>query len=275
MISVLVLTLNEEANLPRCLESLWWSDDVVVFDSGSTDRTARIAESMGARVIHHRFDNWSGHLNWAVRNIEFKHPWVYYSDADECVPPDLMGEMQAVVADTTRCQVAYRLRFKNMFMGKWIKRSGLYPTWVLRLFQPRKVRWERLVNPVAIIDGPEGRLQTHFEHHSFNKGLAEWFAKHNRYSSDEAHELIASVDTPIDWGGILSADPPRRRKALKNLAFRMPCRPLLVFCYLYIARLGLLDGRAGLTYCALRGVYEYMIDVKVKELYLRTQGLPV
>lgn len=272
-LSVLILTLNEELNLPRCLQSVSWSDDVVVLDSYSTDRTVEIARAAGARVLHRKFDNWSCHQNWAVRHIEFKHPWVYYSDADECVTPELAGELLSIAGNGAGGPVAYRVRFKNIFMGRWIRHSSLYPTWVLRFFRPDRVHWERLVNPVAVVNGPEGRLRGHFEHYSFNKGLAEWFAKHNLYSSDEAQELIRTVAGAMDWQGLISQDPARRRKAMKSLAYRMPLRPALVFGYLYFFRLGLLDGAPGLTYCRLRAMFEYMVDLKVKELRRKEKGL--
>ena len=97
MVSVLILTFNEEVNLPTCLKSLAWCDDIVVFDSFSTDRTLDIAKAAGARIIQRNFDNWSAHQNWAVAHIPFKHPWVYYSDADEVVTPQL-AEMYRIAA---------------------------------------------------------------------------------------------------------------------------------------------------------------------------------
>lgn len=271
--SVLILTLNEEANLPGCLSSVSWSDDVVVLDSFSTDCTADIARAAGARVVRRRFDDWSSHQNWAVRHIRFKHPWVYYSDADERVTPELAGEMQSVAVDPATGPVAYRVRFRNIFMGRWIRHASLYPTWVLRLFRPDRVHWERLVNPVAVVEGPEGRLRGHFDHYSFSRGLAPWFAKHNLYSSDEAQELIRTVEAGMEWRGLVCRDPARRRKALKSLAYRMPFRPALVFAYLYFVRLGILDGVPGLTYCRLRAMFEYMVDLKVGELRRKQRGL--
>jgi len=276
MISILVLTLNEEQNLPACLRSVAWSDDIVVLDSFSTDATCAIAEAAGARVIQRRLDDWASHQNWAVANIAFRHPWVYYTDADEVVTEELRDELIKIASDPTPVSVAYRVRFKNQFMGRWIRRSSLYPTWVLRFFQPSKVRWERLVNPVAIVDGPEGRLQEHFLHYSFNKGLAAWFEKHNKYSTQEAAEAIKSVEAgSLRWADILSADHVRRRRALKELSWRMPLRPLLRFLYMYFLRLGFLDGWAGFTYCRLIAIYEYMIDLKIKELRRRERGLPI
>jgi glycosyltransferase involved in cell wall biosynthesis len=274
VISVLILTLNEEANLPRCLDSVRWSDDVVVFDSFSSDRTVEIARAAGARVVQRRFDNWAAHQNWALENISFKHPWVYYSDADERVPPELRDEMLAVVRDFKRREVAYRLRYKNYFMGRWIRHCGIYPTWILRLFRPGKVRWERLVNPVALVDGPEGRLQAHFEHYSFNKGLNAWFEKHNRYSQQEAEESLKSLANG-QWSlqHLLSRDAVARRRALKELSFRLPCRPLLRFAYMYFLRWGFLDGLPGYHYCRLLAIYEYMIVLKMKEIQRRERGL--
>ena len=162
-----------------------------------------------------------------------------------------------------------------MFMGKWNKHSSLYPTWVLRFFKPEKVSWERLCNPVPIVNGKEGKLKSHFEHYSFNKGFTDWFRKHNLYSLDEAHELIKVINNGISWKHLLATDPAQRRKSLKQLAYRMPFRPFLVFCYLYFFRMGFLDGMPGLTYCRLRSMYEYMIDLKVKELRRRQQNLPI
>jgi hypothetical protein len=210
-----------------------------------------------------------------VENIEFKYPWVYYSDADEIVPSELRDEILKVTSEKDRPEVAYRLRFKNMFMDRWIKRSSLYPTWVLRLFRSERVRWERLVNPVPIIKGKEGKLQSHFKHYTFNKGMTEWISKHNLYSQNEASELVKTIEHRIEWKGLLSRDPVDRRKSLKELAFHMPFRPFLVFCYLYFFRFGFLDGLPGLTYCRLRSMYEYMIDLKVKEFRRRDKGLPV
>jgi len=275
-VSVLILTLNEEANLPRCLESVAWSDDVVVLDSGSTDGTVEIARAAGARVVCRAFDNWADHLNYAAGEIEYANPWVYYSDADEVVTDELAAEVQSVASAADWTEVAYRVRYKNMFMGRWIRRSSMYPVWILRLFRPGKVRWERLVNPVPVVDGSEGRLEGHFLHYSFNKGFEAWFEKHNRYSTMEAIETLKEMkEGRIEWRKLISRDPVVRRRALKRLSMRVPFRPWVKFGYMYFLRLGFLDGFPGLTYCALQAIYEYMICLKVKELRRRESGLPL
>lgn len=274
MVSVLILTLNEQDNLPACLASVAWSDDIVVFDSLSTDRTVEIARAAGARVIQRPFDNWAAHQNWALANIAFKHPWVYYSDADEVVAPELRDELLAVARADGRGCVAYSVRYRNFFMGRWIRHCGIYPVWVLRFFRPERVKWERLVNPVPVVDGATGRLGAHFDHYSFSKGLDAWVDKHNRYSRQEAEECLKALAAgrrPA-LSALLGRDAAARRRALKELSVRMPCRPLLRFVYMYGLRLGFLDGRPGYHYCRLLAIYEYLIVVKMIERRRRAQN---
>lgn len=273
-VSVFLQTLDEEDNLPRCLESLQWSNDIVVLDSYSSDRTEEIARAAGARFYQRVYDGRANNQNWAVENIEFKNKWVYYSDADEVVPPELAEEIGKVTSDESRSEVCYRLRFKNMLFSKWIRQSSMYPTWVPRLWQPKKMEWRRGANPVAIVSGSEGFLENHFIHYSFNKGFAEWFKKHNKYSHYEAVETIKELDVgKLDWAGLFGRAPARRRVAMKHFSFRMPFRPFLKFLYLYLVRGGILDGRQGLRYCILQAIYEMMIVTKVLEMKREAKGM--
>lgn len=276
MISVLILTLNEETNLPRCLEAVRWSDDIVVFDSGSSDRTVEIARAAGARVVTRPFDNERDHRTASLA-VGFKYPWVFNPDADEVPEPELVVEMQRIVADPARTEVAYRVRFRNLFFGKWIRFSSLYPTWIVRLFRPDRLRFERTINLRYCCDGPEGRLEGHLRHYSFNKGLHSWFEKHNKYSTAEAEEAFALAKSGqgVRWRDLLAGGSVERRRALKELSFRMPFRPTLRFWYMYLVRLGFLDGAAGLMYCRLLAMYEAMMVYKMKELRRRERGLPV
>jgi glycosyltransferase involved in cell wall biosynthesis len=274
-VSILILTLNEEANLPECLQSVKWSDDIVVLDSFSTDRTVKIAEEMGACVVQRRFDNWSSHQNWALEQIPFKHPWVFYLDADERITEELKDELVAIASDSSRASVAYYCGRRNMFMGRWI-RHAMPPGMIMRFFRPPHVRFERLVNPVSVIDGSHGYLRGMLVHYNFSKGISEWIDKHNRYSQLEAHEGMKLIHQPSEaQPGLLSPDRALRRRALKNLSFRLPWRPFIKFLYLYVGQGGWLDGRAGFTYCVLQSFYEYMIVLKMRELERREQGLPV
>ncbi|MBZ8134433.1 glycosyltransferase family 2 protein [Afifella sp. IM 167] len=274
--SVLILTLNEEANLPACLEAVSWSDDIVVLDSFSTDRTVEIARKAGARVFQREHDSELGQRNYGLSSIPFRNEWVYMPDADEVTTPELREEILSVVRDPGRPEAAFRVRFKVMFMGRWIKHSSLYPTWVVRLVRPRHVRFERAFHTACFGEGPEGQLSSHFLHYSFNKGMNAWYEKHNRYSWHEAQEALEfRLTHRPDFAGLFSQDPRRRRQALKRLTYWMPFRPALRFFYMYLFRLGFLDGAAGLTYCRLIAVYEHMIVVKMAELRRRQKGLPV
>jgi glycosyltransferase involved in cell wall biosynthesis len=273
-VSVLILTLDEEINIGACLDTLSWCDDVVVFDSLSRDRTCEIARERGARVVQRPFDNWSTHQNWAVTNIEFRHPWVLYLDADERCQPELRDEVLRR-ARPDAPEAAFRVRRKDFFMGRWLKHAQLYPSWLVRLFRPARIRYERLVNPVAVVDGPIAELEAHIFHYPFSHGVSHWVARHNRYSDMEAIEAAKVRDNRTASGSVWSRDPNERRRALKDIFFRMPARPLVKFLYYYGWRRGFLDGHAGFTYATLQAFYEYLIACKGAELERRRRGLPV
>lgn len=272
-VSVMILTLNEETNLHDCLASLAWSDDIVVFDSFSSDRTCEIAKAAGARVVQRSFDNWSAHQNWAVANIAFRHPWVLYMDADERCTVELCEEIRAA-AQVDSPHAAFRIRRKDYFMGRWLKHAQLYPTWLMRLFRPHKIRYERLVNPVATVDGSIGELAAHIDHYPFSHGVAHWIARHNKYSDMEAVEAMkARAQVAFKLSDLASGDPNVRRRAFKEIFFRLPARPAVKFLYYYLWRRGFLDGRPGFTYATLQAFYEYMIECKRRELLRRAAGL--
>src|SRR5262249_43063430 len=151
--------------------------------------------------------------------VGFKYPWVYNPDADEITTPELRDEMLDVVSDHSRPESAYRVRFKTMFMGRWLRHSSLYPTWVIRLFRREKISFERSVNLRYLVDGPVGRLNGHFLHYTFNRGLNAWIEKHNRYSWHEAEETLKCLcQRTSAWQDLLACDPVRRRRGLKEVS---------------------------------------------------------
>jgi glycosyltransferase involved in cell wall biosynthesis len=271
-ISIFIQTLNEEKNLPSCLDSVAWCDDVHVLDSFSTDGTERICRERGAHFYQRKYDGRGPHQNWAMVNIPWKHRWVFYLDADEHMTPELRAEIEAIAGDPREERVAFWCGRKNFFRGRWLRRS-MPPGHIMRFFRPEKIRFERLANPVPTVDGPVGYLKHHFLHYNFSKGLTEWFERHNRYSTYEAIETMKALKgRPVKLSNLWSGDPMTRRLELKNLSFRMPMRPALKFLYMYFFKLGLLDGSAGLTYCVLQAIYEYQIVLKVRELQRIERG---
>jgi glycosyltransferase involved in cell wall biosynthesis len=266
-ISVLILTKNEQKDLPQCLESVSWSDDVIVYDSFSTDDTVAIAEKHGARVVQRVFDNWAAHQNWGLRNLPFKNSWVFYIDADERMTPELASSIQKTVASPADC-VAFRVRRRDFFLGRWLRHVQTSPFY-LRLFRPEKMRYERLVNPVSIADGSVGMVDGFLDHYPFSKGMSHWLERHNSYSSLEASQIMENRRgrTAFSVRKALSApDFHERRFHQKELFYRLPLRPVIKFLILYVGKRGFLDGRAGLTYAVLQAIYEYMIVLKVREL---------
>ncbi len=274
-VSVLILTLNEEINIGECIDSCRWSDDVVVFDSCSSDRTREIALAKGARVVQRPFDNYAAQRNAALSTVAYAHPWVLMVDADERVPADLAAEIADSVGSATDRVVMFRMRRKDFFLGKWLKRSSGYPTWFGRLVRPGRTHVQREFNEEYIADGDVAHLEAHLHHLPFNKGIDYWYERHNRYSSMEATLTLTMRSAPVSSFNLFVGDVIERRRRLKQIAYRMPMRPLMVFIYLYVVRMGILDGRAGFYFSRMRAAYEMMIDLKITELKRRERGLPV
>ena len=273
-ISVLVLTLNEEVNIGPCLQSVQWSDDIVVLDSLSSDRTVEIAREHAARVVQRPFDNYAAQRNFGLQQ-EYKHPWVLMLDADERVPEDLRVEMLEATRMAGENVALFRMRRRDHLFGRWIRGSSGYPTWFGRLARVGRLRVERPINEEYHADGDLANLRNHLDHFPFNKGFAAWFAKHDRYSTMEAELRMNGAAERLRWPDLFRRDADLRRRALKALAYRLPGRPLAMFAALYLLRGGILEGRAGLTFCLLRAWYEFMIDCKLTEMKLRRRGQPV
>ncbi len=265
-LTVVVLAKNEAQNLPRCLSSLEFAADMVVIDDYSDDGTVDVAKRHGARVYQNRFQSFADQRNWAMREAQIKTEWTLHLDADEVITPELASSIRQAVLGSSPETAGYFLCFKTIFHGQWLRFSSTFPVWILRLVRKSRVRYIPKGHGEGFeADGQLLRLNEPFLHFNFSKGLEEWFAKHNRYSSREA-ETIMNRESSIDTRSLFGADPVRRRRALKQLSWKLPLRPWLKFFYMYIVRLGLLDRRPGLTYCVLQSIYEYMICVKVREL---------
>jgi glycosyltransferase involved in cell wall biosynthesis len=274
-ISVLILTKNEQQDLPGCLDSVAWSDDIHIFDSMSTDETVAIAEKFGARVTQRDYGKCklpfggdeSAHRNWAIQNISFKHDWVYHADADERVTPELLAAMSDAIKQQLE-YAAFRVRRRDYLMGRWLKHVTPSP-FNIRLFKRSRMKFERAINPVPIVDGKIGNLEAHFDHYSFSKGITHWVGKHNSYSTLEAQQIVDNRKAHRQFSLIkafVEKDFHQRRYHQKELFYRLPFRPLIKFLLLYVGKRGFLDGRAGFTYAMLQSIYEYFIVLKTREI---------
>ena len=279
-VSVMIPTKNEAGNLPRCLDHLTWADEVVIVDSGSADGTADIARRYGATVVNFDWNGrWPKKKNWALRHVEFRNEWVLIVDADEWIMPELAAEIGRAVAGSAASadKVGYYVNRRFIFMGRWIKHCGYYPSWNLRLVKRGHGEYEQLtgvgntgsgdneVHEHVIADGAVGYLDHDMLHLAF-PSIHTFMEKHNRYSNWEAavqHERADTVSAAVDGGigGVLG-----RRRRLKNLSRRLPFRPTLRFLYSYVWKRGFLDGRPGYTFCRLLGIYEFLSVAKYAEL---------
>jgi glycosyltransferase involved in cell wall biosynthesis len=276
MISVLILTRNEEHDLPGCLASVAWSDDVRVLDSLSDDRTVEIAERHGATVHQRRFDNYAAQRNAGLHELPWRHPWVLILDADERIPAALAAEMRDFAAAPPAGVTAARMRRRDFLFDRWLAHCQMSPFYI-RLVMPRHARYEREVNEVLRVEGAVHDLREPFDHYPFSKGMAHWIAKHNTYSTMEARCVIDSRRGAVPFSPRLAftaRDFNERRFHQKELFYRMPARPLVKFLYLYVVRRGFLDGRAGFTYAMLQSVYEWFIVLKTRELAAAESPVP-
>lgn len=278
MISILILTKNESLDLLGCLNSVAWSDDIHVYDSGSTDDSVDIAKKFGAKVTVRSYGenklafggDEAAHRNWGLQNIPFMHPWVFIIDADERITPELACRINDAVSYPSN-HVAFRVQRRDFFLDTWLKHVQISPFY-MRLVRPEKIIHERLINTVSIADGSVGDVAGYLDHFPFSKGLGNWVDRHNSYSKFEADQIVKNRLAGEKFSlvkAFTTKDFNLRRYYQKELFYRLPLRPLFKFVLLYVVKRGFLDGRAGFTYAVLQSIYEYFIVLKVRELELR------
>ena len=251
-VSVIILTRDERANLPFALESVrGWAADTFVVDSFSTDGTPEIARDGGATVVQHEFTGYGGQRNWALAHLPLKTEWVLFLDADEMLSPALRREIDDLDLDATDAR-AFSMRFRFVFMGRWLRHGGYYGTRIVRLMR-RDARWdERAVDEKVVSSGRVVALQGDLIHCN-RKGLSAWVAKHNHYADLEADEMANARRTARG-----------RRRVWASLP--LVVRAFLYFGYRYVVRLGFLDGRPGLVFHALHALwYRVLVDAKYLE----------
>lgn len=272
MFSIFILTHNEELDIAACIESALLSDDVIVVDSFSCDRTVEIVNALSQqhpqiRLVQHAFESHGKQRTWMLRNIQAKNHWSYILEADERMTPALFAECEAALSANEH--VGYYVAERVMFMNRWIKRSTQYPRYQLRLLDKDSVWFDDYGHTEReVISGTHGFLKETYPHYTCGKGFSRWIEKHNRYSTDEAKETVKQLSKGnVDWKSLFFGKTEvERRRALKNLSLRIPGRPIVRFLYMYFVLGGVLDGRAGFTWCVLQSFYEYLILLKVWEI---------
>jgi glycosyltransferase involved in cell wall biosynthesis len=259
-----ILTKNEELTLGQSLASVAWCSERVVVDSGSTDQTRELAESTGARfLVHVQAGNFNiaEQRNWALESAGIQSEWILFLDADEEVTPALRAAIERELAAPGGFN-AYELTPRYLFWGKWLKRTQGFPNW-----HPRMVKrghawftggvWEHFDSRAII-----GRIEEPYNHYANSKGLSDWLARHDRYSTWDAQKIVAYLET---------RDPKalgtERKATLRLCAAQFyPLRPFARFLHIYLLRMGFLEGIPALVFSYQYFVYETFTVIKVWEL---------
>lgn len=272
-IAGVVLTLNEDNDLARALQSLTWCDELLVVDSGSTDRTQEVAERFGAHFVEHIQTPpflITEQRNWALNNSVLKSDWVLFLDADEEVGSTLAEQILNCINSATAMD-AYELTPRYWFLGQWLKRTQGYPNW-----HPRLVRrgfahfhggvWESFMPGTRV-----GRLCVPYEHYAFSKGFDDWLERHQRYASWDAIQIAELLSSRS-----LRPHLIQRQWLLRLVASRFwILRPPLRFFQKYIVQLGFIEGWRSLLFCLMMFFYDLMSLIKLIENERRKKGLPL
>jgi len=275
MVSVLIITKNEENDLPGCLQSVSWCDDIHVFDSFSDDATVQIAQGAGAFVNQRKFDNYASQRNAALETNNYKYEWLLILDADERVPESLINYIFEAVQHASVAVCGYRILRRDFLWNKRLKHAQISPYYI-RLIRLGKARYIREINEVLVVDGVVEYLPGHFDHYPFSKGISHWVAKHNSYSTMEAKRWMEENSGNEKFSireAIFSKDFSHRRYHQKGLFYKIPGRPVIKWIYMVVWRRAFLDGKAGFTYAVLQSIYEYFIVVKTRELINKRKNI--
>lgn len=276
----MIITFNEALNLPHCLRALQgWTRKVFVIDSGSTDGTPEIARSFGAEVIHHPWEGYARQKNWGLRTLPFEADWVLILDADEVIPVEVRDRLVEIDARPVASvkENGFFINRLTIFLGRPIRHCGYFPSWNMRFFKRGRASYEdREVHEHMIVDNPVGYIREPMLHDD-RRGLEHYVAKHNRYSTLEARAIFQEIRDPAGAARVapnLTSETRRRRWLKRYFMPYVPMPSVWRFLYMYMLRLGILDGRAGLEFCRFISVYDYLVALKLRELRRQARTSP-
>jgi len=264
-IAAIILSKNEERDLPDCLHSLQEvATEVYVVDSGSTDATYQIAQNFGATLLIHPFENHAQQLNWAIDNVFTRADWILRIDADERLHPDLARELGRIIPSLPLEVTGLVLSRRIRFMSRDMRFGDQYPVWLLRVWRNGAGRCEdRWMDERIILNSGHALRVRGDLIHEIPKNLTDWTAKHNWYATRECADILSSSENVALEG--VTGD---RRRMKQSVYLRAPLfyRALAYWFYRYVFKLGFLDGKEGLIYHFLHGFwYRFLVDAKIYE----------
>lgn len=272
--TVVVLTHNEERNLAACLDSVsGWTAAVFVVDSGSTDQTEAIARAHGATFVQHPFETHARQWRWALEQLPIATPWVLALDADQQLTAPLQDEISQRLTGGNADDIAgFFLNRRQIFRGRWIRRGGYYPKYLLKLFRREAVTLDDgdLVDHHFAVRGRTETLRHDLIEDNRNEAdISVWIAKHNRYAVLQARQELAARAAGRRVGlKALFGHQDDRVRWFKQVWAALPLfvRPAAYFVYRYVVRLGFLDGREGFVFHVLQAFwYRLLVDINIIE----------
>jgi len=270
-ISIIILTYNEERNIAACLKSAKeLSDNIIIVDSGSTDRTLEIAASYNAVVYHHPFENYSKQRNWAFQNVHTQYEWILNMDADHRLTPEIVAELRTVFSDGVPSDVrGFMASRRTMFMNRWIKYGGHYPVYHGILFRKGFGSCEeKEYDQHFIIDGNSLLLKGDVID-IITDSLTNFTARHNKWATLEANDILniqseGNKIRPNKNGNMMER---RRYQRMRYYSYPAFWRVFLYFFFRYFLKGGFRDGREGLIFHFLQGFwFRFLVDAKIYEL---------
>jgi len=270
--AVIILTFNEERNISDCLKSLdGVNADIFVVDSGSTDKTLDICKTYGVNIYHHPFENYGAQRNWAFQNLPVQNDWIINMDADHRMTPGLVDELRSVFYKPIDTNInGFLVSRKTMFLGKWIKYGGHYPTYHAIIFRKGFGKCEdKLYDQHFQITGKTLTMKNDMID-IITDSISTFVSRHNHWATLEAqYQFDNEVQTADGIQPKFFGNPIERRRYIKSIYERFPlfARPAIYFFIRYFLRLGFLDGRRGLIFHYLQGFwFRFLIDAKIYEL---------
>ncbi len=265
MISVVILTLNEEIDLPGCLSDVGWCDDIHVVDSGSLDRTCDIAVHFGAKVYSNPFQSFAQQRNWALDHCDARHEWILFLDADERSTGDFHAALTHATSSADPSVAGFYCCWKTILGSRWLKRSDNFPKWQFRLLRSGCARFSDSGHgqKEGLVSGSIDYITQPYLHYAFSRGWVHWTSKHRGYAKKDASAIL---EQPLRINSLLSLHGSRRNVAIKRFVRVLPGWPLFRFVYTYILRAGFLEGREGFVYCRKMLWYERQVQKELSSI---------
>ncbi|MGZ3755658.1 MAG: glycosyltransferase family 2 protein [Mucilaginibacter sp.] len=265
MVSIVILTMNEEHDLANCLSSIKWCGDIHILDSGSTDKTISIANGFGVKTWTNTFESFGQQRNFALERIPMQNDWILFLDADEIVTEKFRSELIHAISIADEDVAGFYCCWKMMLDGIWLKKSDNFPKWQFRVIRKGRAKFTDFGHGQKEyqVDGKIQYLKEPYLHYGFSKGWAHWLNRHNKYSGQEA---VARLNYCPPFRNVFSRNGSTRNPALKSWLSKMPGWPFLRFFQAYFFNLGFTEGRPGFIYCVNMAYYEFLIKIKIREI---------